>query len=287
MRELIINADDCGISAGVNRAIEKCFTAEKITGVSLMPAGGSFSDAVRMLIKAGKTEVGVHFTLVGNFSPCARDKNSVSSLITSQGIFRKNFISFGAGYFAGSISAGHIRTELRSQIKRISDEGLKVTHIDSHEHIHMFPGIFRMVLNIADEFKVPYIRIPVESSGIIKKSFSARDLVRHLAIKSMTMYGNRLMAETHHVSSEAFCGHYHSGRITDDIFCHILESLCEGTSEIAFHPGVFTDGETERSSFHRAAALEYSTLMNGSWKDRANELGIKLIAHSDIQRQCQ
>jgi len=64
LRRLIINADDFGLTSGVNRAIAKCHTRGVVTSATLMAAGDAMLDASRLAPTLPRLGVGCHVVLV-------------------------------------------------------------------------------------------------------------------------------------------------------------------------------------------------------------------------------
>jgi len=282
MKRLIINADDCGVSQEVNEAIGKCFAEGRITGTSIISVSRYFSQAVMVLRDIGKTEVGVHLTLTGDFLPADGDGKEKTSMAVSGEVFPRDYRSLAFLYVCGRVSREHVYEEFKAQIRKVADSELQVTHLDSHEHIHMFPGILEVTLDLAREFSIPYVRIPVEPAGVITASFKVKDLARYTALRTMSAMNVKKIKDASIKSNDAFLGHFHSGRITDNIFCRMIDRLKPGITEAAFHPAFFDEKTSYGHSGQKNAAMEFDVLMNGRWKDRANELGVELVSHTDV-----
>lgn len=255
MKLLIINVDDCGLSESVNEAVETCYQAGRITGTSITSAGAYFQQAAAMLRSIGKADVGAHLTLTGEFTPHA------------------NYRSFGLRYLLRKVKSDQVYREFRVQIEKILREGLQITHLDSHEHVHMFPGVFKIVLQLALEFNIPYIRIPLEKMAVVTKNFSVGDFMRYTGLRGFAAGAEKQISRTALKCNDGFWGHFHSGRITDDIFLFMMENLVEGVTELVIHPSISGD----------AGLREFDVLMAGRWKKRVlEELGIKLVSHREI-----
>lgn len=278
MKKLIVNADDAGLSSAVNEGIVDCLSQGVITGVSVISCGKRFQEACSLLRDIGKIEVGVHLALTGGFAPYTR----TSSTILEEGaIFPKSYFNFMMRYYLGGVRPEHIYLELANQIQKVKDEGLQITHIDSHEHVHMFPKVLGVVVALAEEFSVPYIRLPLESSFIMKKSFSVKDLLRYAGLRAYALRAQRTITAAGMKYNDGFLGHFHSGRLNDGIMRFILDNLPEGLNELAVHPAVESPELLNESPWHKNAAKEMDMLLHGSWREKAREGGIELISHSE------
>jgi predicted glycoside hydrolase/deacetylase ChbG (UPF0249 family) len=280
MKTLIINADDVGLSGDINEAARKCYLQNVITGASLLACGDGFADAASMLKDIGKTEVGVHLVLTGRFFPCTKDFSLIRSLLPG-GEFSSGYQNLASRYFTGKVSSKEVYTEFSAQIKKVQEAGLKVTHLDSHEHIHMLPDILEVVVNLAVELGVPYVRLPREDTCVIKKSFSARDLIRHAGLKAFAAQAERVMTIAGVQHNDVFWGHFHSGRIDDGILSFIVRNLAEGLNELAVHPAVVTADLVKRSYWHHNAQKEMEALLEGEWKHLLAKEGVSLVTHSE------
>jgi len=284
MKFLIINADDCGFSDAVNEAVERCYRAGRITGVSIMAVGACFQQAAGMLKNIEKTDVGVHMTLTGRLSPCTEDRARIDTLLNKDGTFPADYKSLGLRCLLRKLRQGQVYLELREQIEKVLNEGLSVTHLDSHEHVHMFPEVFDATLKLASEFNIPYIRIPLENPAAITKSFAIKDLVRYGGLRVFASRGRKLIAGTSLKYNDVFCGHFHSHRIDDSILSAMIGNISEGVSELAVHPSVLSEDLVKRFPQYRNAHIELDAIMNGRWKERLGAEGITLVSHKETAR---
>ncbi|MFC1570614.1 carbohydrate deacetylase [Candidatus Omnitrophota bacterium] len=279
MKKLIINADDVGLSSAINEGIVECLAKGSVTGVSIISCGKRFQEACALLRDAGKLEVGVHLTLTGRFAPYTR---TGSTILEEGGVFPQSYFNFMARYYQGGVRPEHVYLELANQIHKVTEEGLRITHIDSHEHVHMFPKVLGVVLALAKESGVPYIRIPLESSFVMKKSFSVKDLLRYAGLRAYALRAQKTITEADIKYNDGFLGHFHSGRLNDDIMSFIIDNLPEGINELAVHPAVESPELMNESPWHKNAAAEMDMLLNGSWREKAREEGIELISHAQV-----
>lgn len=281
MKSLIINADDAGLSGSINEAVRACYRANVITGTSLMACGTKFAEAAGMLGRIGRPEVGVHLTLTGGLPPCTQDRMRIRSLLREGGRFPRDHRSFAALYFRRKIAPEHVRTELAEQIEKVKNGGLRVTHLDGHEHIHMFPDVLKVTLSLALEFGVPYVRLPRENARVLRWAFSIRDLIRYASLRSFTPGAVDQMSRAKIVHNDRFLGHFHAGRISDDILSSMMDGLGEGVTELAVHPAVMSRELLDESPWHRNAQRELDVLLSGNWRQRALIGGIRLISHRE------
>lgn len=280
MKKLIINADDVGLSDSVDEAVKRLYEKGAITGASLMPVGRRFPDASKMLKEIGKREVGVHLTLTGNFHPLSEGAR-VRSLLKRGGTFHSSYISLFFEYYTKRLVMYEVKSEFEKQIKRTLDEGFEVTHLDSHEHVHIFPDILRISLELAKKYDIPFIRVPLEPSEVKGKDFSIKDLLRYTGLRHFAL---RARKEVHNLglrTSEAFFGHFHAGRVNTEVLKFFAENLPGGVAELAIHPAVMSRELLEESPWHRNAQIEMESVTSDIWQEEVSSSGIELISHKE------
>jgi len=153
-----VNADDFGISPGVNAAVENMYQSRLLHSASLICGCGYLGEAIRIANANPGLKVGLHFNLTTGFS-AVRSKSS-RILITKKGRFKRGFLSLLLlSVFRKRKLISEVRDELRAQIEILKIAGLKINHIDSHRHVHMIPAIFKIVNEIAIENNIKYVRV--------------------------------------------------------------------------------------------------------------------------------
>lgn len=236
MRRLIVNADDFGLHAAVNRGILAAHTEGIVSSTSLMAGGAALDDAVRIAKQCPQLGVGVHLTLVGArpVLPVAE----VSSLLDESGAFYGSYPLFIKRFLRGKIRLAEVERELAAQIDRIRMAGIQPSHLDSHQHLHVLPGIGGIVLDLARRFSIRAIRIPAEPVAFIGATPAT---VGRLAGRGgLTMLANlfRQHAAAAGIrTSDHFFGMLAGGQLTEPAILAILRRLPPGDSELMTHPG--------------------------------------------------
>ena len=236
MRRLIVNADDFGLHAAVNRGILAAHTEGIVSSTSLMAGGAALDDAVRIAKQCPQLGVGVHLTLVGArpVLPVAE----VSSLLDEAGDFYGSYPLFIKRFLRGKIRLAEVERELAAQIDRVRMAGIQPSHLDSHQHLHVLPGIGGIVLDLARRFSIRAIRIPAEPVAFIGATPAT---VGRLAGRGgLTMLANlfRQQAAAAGIrTSDHFYGMLAGGQLTEPAILAILRRLPPGDSELMTHPG--------------------------------------------------
>ena len=161
MPRLIVNADDFGMAPGVNRAILELHAAEVLTSATLMARAAATEEAVRMALAMPTLGVGCHVVLVDG-APVS-DPGRIPSLIDrSTGALYPSLESFLKRLYTARVRGAEIEAEAAAQIALLQSYGLRLTHVDTHKHLHMFPQVLRPVLRAARAAGIRAIRNPFE-----------------------------------------------------------------------------------------------------------------------------
>ena len=161
MKQLIVNADDFGLHENINIGIIAGHVNGCITSTSLMAGGGAFEHAVYLAKASPQLGIGVHLTLVG-CRPVSKPQE-VPTLVDSNGLLPEKYPLFLRQFILGKVSLKDIHREFRAQVKKVLEAGLPITHLDSHQHMHVVPGIIDIAIEVANEFDIKAMRIPDES----------------------------------------------------------------------------------------------------------------------------
>ncbi|MDD5488459.1 MAG: ChbG/HpnK family deacetylase [Candidatus Omnitrophica bacterium] len=282
VKKLIINADDLGLSRSVNEAVKTCYLDGCITGTSVIPAGSEFVDAVRMLEDISKREVGVHLALTGGFSPVSRDLSLIGSLVGPDGKFPAGYLGVVSKYARGVLDLDEVYSEFSRQIDKVNTAGLTITHLDSHEHIHMLPSVLTVVMRLARENDIPYVRFPKEPLAVVRKHMSIHNLFRYNMLRLLSGALERNFDVGYPISNDHFLGHFHSGNIDDGVLGFMMDNLPDGLTELAVHPGANMEDLTEKSPWHVNAPRELEVLLGGNWRKKLKDGGIELVTHRDV-----
>lgn len=277
MRRLIVNADDFGLSAGVNRAVEKSWKDGILTQASLMPGGDAFDEAVEIARRNPGLQVGLHLTLVQGRPVMPPEK--IPGLVGANGCFPDNPVLVGMKLFFDPTVRMQLRCEIEAQIQKLKDTGLSLTHIDGHLNIQMHPTVFSLLSELMPLHGITSFRTTRERlfenlrfsrERIIGKTVE-RVIFGLLSASAEEPLNRQDISRAVEVK-----GVLNSGRMTEGYLLSILDRLEEGTTEIYFHPGCLPDAEiTARMPDYRHEE-ELKALLSPAVRQRISELGITL-----------
>jgi hopanoid biosynthesis associated protein HpnK len=237
MKQLIINADDFGLHTDVNQGIIQGHKLGCITSTSLMPGGKAFEEAIALSLDNPHLGVGVHLTLVGANPVC--EPCDVSSLVDYEGRLSANYIQFLRRFMSGKVHLGDIRKELVAQVKKVVATGIPITHLDSHQHMHIVPGIIDITIDIAKEFGIKAIRIPAEPYLFLGGyPFSAARIVARAGLTFLSGLARSKVQAADLGAPACFFGMLAGGNMQEEFLLNIVDHLPDGISEIMMHPAI-------------------------------------------------
>ena len=273
-KQLIINADDFGMHSSVNSGIIKAHRKGVLTSTSLMATGKAFDDAVRQSKLHPDLGIGVHLVLAGD-NPVSMPE-AIPSLVDSRGRLYASYISFVKAFLMRRIKPKDVETECRAQIEAILHANISVSHIDGHQHLHVLPGIIEIVIKLAKQFGIPWIRSPLDTL-IPSPGFGNR------ALYFFARRARRKIIASGLYTGDFFLGTAYSGRLTEENLLAMITALRPGISEIMCHPGEgIVEGEDTqtRRSIDRRQELE--ALLSPRVKKALQNNGIQLTNYQKL-----
>ena len=231
-RYVIFNADDFGLCTGVNAGVIASHQGGVVRSASLIATGEAFDEAADYARNNPSLDIGLHLALCDGVP--VSDSARVPSLVTSDGRFDKSWSGFLRRYLRGKISLRDVEAELRAQLEKSLACGLRISHLDSHQHLHALPGIFEIVLRLAEEHGIRAVRSPLEHSTLFNVGV-VRTLSR-LALGNIFRIARRKLVHSTVRTADHFLGFMHAGRWNLRNLCASIAALRSGVTEICCHP---------------------------------------------------
>lgn len=175
-------------------------------------------------------DVGVHLTFVGErpLSPAAE----VRTLLGNDGALLPDHRAFLRRHYAGGIAPAELEREARRQIERVREAGLTARHINAHQHLHVVPAVFDVVVRLAEEHGIGYVRLPRDAHP------RATRFARWLAVRALSRFGERAAARLRGLrANDRTIGVMDAGRLTSALLLALLDHV-RGLTELVGHPGV-------------------------------------------------
>ena len=271
MRRLIVNADDLGLHAGINAGILRCHEKGIVTSASVSPNGLAFDEACRLLRGAPGLDLGIHLTLVGEapLSPAG----SLPTLAPSGRLPRDYAVLFRRLLLRG-IREDELERELVAQVARVGDAGLAVSHLDSHQHVHLHPALLPVVIRVARRFGIRALRA---ASRVMP--------LRGMKPALISLFARRGLAQVRRAglaSPDVFVGLGDTGRLDEARLLRLVGRLPRGTSELVCHPGSgdAAIGATYPWGFRWDGEAE--ALTSGTVREALARERIELVSYRDL-----
>jgi len=243
---LIINADDFGLTSGVNRAIVELHREGVLTSTTLMARAGATPEAIRLALATPTLGVGCHVVLVDGRPVLPPD--DVPSLVEKHtGCFPSSLAAFLARLFTGRVRSAEIESEAAAQIALLQDAGLRLTHIDTHKHTHMFPPVLEPLLRAARKAGIGAVRNPFEPEWAVRVTPRAPLLrtAEVIALRRLGPFFRRILARARFTTTDGTIAVAGTGTFNADTVRALLGEMPEGTWELVTHPG-YNDVDLEK-----------------------------------------
>jgi len=237
-RAVIVNGDDFGLHPQVNRGILEAHRRGVLTSASVLAAGEAFEDAVAIAKQQPRLEVGIHLALT-QMRPCAPPQQ-VPDLVDGGGRFPHDTAAVIRGIATGRIPGRQIEAEFRAQIERVRAAGLRISHLDSHQHVHMAPACARIVARLAREYAVPAVRLSREPLSWSCSPSPARALARFamtIGLRIACWRSRPIFRRAGLAFPDRFFGFVNAGRMEREVAARLARAA-PGVTEIGCHPGI-------------------------------------------------
>lgn len=218
-------ADDLGLNAAVNDGIFLGLNKGFIDGASLMPNGKAFEDALSKIRNLDNPKIGIHFVLVEE-----------NPLVLKT--FSKNHRIFFIKYIFGLISVRSIKRELEAQLNKCIQAGIKPAFINSHQHLHLLPGIMNIVIGLAKKHDILYIRT-INEPVVFRKTKVMRK-IQLLFLNFLSKLARSKIQKEGLLSNDYFIGFVNAGNLTkEDVLKakNIKQPNPDKIIELGCHPG--------------------------------------------------
>jgi chitin disaccharide deacetylase len=235
---LIINADDFGLTSGVNRAIVELHRDGVLTSTTLMAKAAATTEAVNLARATPSLGVGCHVVLVDG-EPVLPPSEVPSLIDAKTGRFPRDLTAFLRRLYTGRIRAAEIEAEAGAQIALLQNSGVPLTHVDSHKHTHMFPPVLEPLLRAARKAGIGAVRNPFEPEWAVRVTPRASLLrtAEVIALRRLGPFFRRIIARATMANPDGTIAVAGTGTFDSDTVRALLGELPEGTWELVTHPG--------------------------------------------------
>lgn len=276
-RLLVVNADDFGLTDGVSRAVVRAHREGVVTSTSILAVARSFDLAASLVRDAPDLGLGAHLALVGEDPPLLSARE-VPTLVDRTGTFPLSWRTVVRRLALRRVDPDDVRREFSAQLDRIAGIGVPVTHVDTHQHLHLWPSVGRIVVDLAVERGIPVVRRP-RSAQLLGVGAGVAVLSALLA---------RRIADAGLVTTAGYAGLDEAGGLDTATLGRALDALDQqggASAEVNAHPGEPDDSELTRFAWDYRWDAELTALMSPETRQRVERSGFVLGTFADLAAQ--
>jgi hopanoid biosynthesis associated protein HpnK len=290
VRRLIINADDFGLTSGINRAIVEAHQRGVVTAATLMANGRAFEEAAKLAPTVPQLSVGCHVVLVDGepLLPVPQ----IPTLLAADGPrqhFRNSIADLAAAALRGRIDPAQVEAEATAQMRKLQSAGLTLSHFDTHKHAHMFPAILRPLLRAARACGVRALRNPfapmkpLAFAHLLRRPRLWKRYSEVTALRRLLDNFRSAVQEEQMLTTDGTFGIVATGALDGQLFEAIVGSIPEGTWEFVCHPG-YNDAELDsvRTRLRQSRAQELRVLTSEAARQALQRHGVELISWKQL-----
>jgi len=292
---LIITADDFGRSGEINAAVLEAHQRGVLTAASLMVAGDAFAEAVEIARRTPTLAVGLHVVLVDGKSVLPGSR--LPQLTDDQGRFPDAPARLGIRYFFDPRAREQIAAELQAQFSRFAETGLRLAHVDGHQHMHVHPAVFPLLIPLARRYGAGGIRLPrdelrfalqydrrfdklrADRFDTLRASHALRKIGWAIAFGLLSRRCTKLLRGNSLATAERVYGLMQTGQMEENYVVSLLGHTRARSAEIYFHP---TTGP--RMDDLGPNPQELATLLSPAVKQAIASRQARLCAYPQLQQ---
>lgn len=276
-----MNADDFGLTAGVNRAILELHLGGLLTSTTLMARAAATEEAIELARATPSLSVGCHIVLVDG-EPVLPPAQLGTLADPNTGRLQPTLGGFLKRLLSGRIRGAEIEAEAAAQIASLQGRGVRLTHVDTHKHTHMFPAVLRPLLRAARAAGIRAVRNPFELGWSVRATPGAPWLRRTevTLLRRLEPAFRRIVAEEGFVTTDGAIGVLATGTLDAATVSSLLRALPAGTWELVTHPG-YNDGDLAQAHTRLLASRETE---REALRALRSVTGARLISFADVAR---
>lgn len=274
-RYLIVSADDFGYFRCVSRGILECHRRGIVTATAVFGNAPDLDICAAELSAASGLDMGVHLNLTFG-TPLSEALQS--RLHRSEGRFPSKFKLIGM-LVAGKITPADIEIEWSLQVERCVQHGLRPCFLNSHEHVHMLPGLAAAARRVGDLFQIEHIRVSRPDPIRVGRPFA---LLRDVGLRLLMPAAERKIGR---YGETQLLGMAASGRLTFDYLKDRLSRLAPGrVYELMCHPGYYDPSEVidKRLLSYHDWDKELEVLTSAETRQLLQDCNIELIGYRQL-----
>ena len=252
--KVIFHGDDFGLTSGVNHGIVDAFKRGLLASTSLMAVGEAAEEAMALALENPGLDIGIHLVLADE--PPLLPPEKLSTLISRHGLLlSRNRIL--RDIIVRKLDFAQVENEWCAQVERALKQNINISHLDSHQFIHLFPGLYNICRNISRRYNIPFIRNtmiePSLSNAIATPGIGLNRLLQWFGLWGWTRLRTGA-GNSHTGTTIPSVGFLHAGgRMDHTDVLNMLDILARKNEysrvEFILHPGLY-DTHTQNKYRH-------------------------------------
>jgi predicted glycoside hydrolase/deacetylase ChbG (UPF0249 family) len=294
VRRLIVNADDFGMTPGINRAIIEGHQRGIVTSATLMANSRAFCDAIESARSLAQTQgsfsIGCHVVLLDGEPVCPPER--IPSLLEKDNRgarFREQLNGFALAALRRKLNPDEVEAEASGQMARIQQAGIAISHFDVHKHAHMFPSVLGPLLRAAKERGIAAVRnpfgrlFPLPLGRILGNTKLWKRFAEMSVLRSFAANFRRGVAKHGLRTTDGSFGVLSTGALTIELFQEIASAVPDGTWEFVCHPG-YNDADLDkvRTRLRASREQELQILTLPEAREALQRRGVELISYHEL-----
>jgi len=258
-KQLIVTADDFGLTHGVNRAVVHAHQAGVVTSASLMVNAPAFESAAELARQNPRLDIGLHLNLTNKPFALALRPHRLQ-----------------------------LEREIRSQIEKVLSTGLQITHLDGHKHVHIIPAVLKIIRMVAPEYGIRAIRtMNTKTTGFIplvrRNPNAATAIIQQYVFAEGARIVWKFSLPNAMTGPDRFYGIAETDFLDVEAFGSIIQDLGPGAHEVMCHPGYLDDDlRNTPTRLLQQRERELKILTSQEIRDLITKSGIELISYRNL-----
>lgn len=271
MKQVIFTADDFGLAAEVNEAVEQAHSNGVLSAASLMIGAPEAADAIARAKRLPALRVGLHVTVADG--KALLPPAEIPTLSDAEGRLPSNLALASVHWFFSKRAKRDLAAEIRAQFEAFRATGLTLDHVNAHNHMHLHPTVLGIIIAVARDFgpreKLPAMRLPWEPPAGVLTPWLAILRARFRA------------AGIRH--NDAIVGMRDTGHLTAEKVRAALMQIKDGVTEFYFHPASRSTPALEAQAPGYDREGELGALLSPMVAATLAEVGLKAVGFGDLR----
>ena len=275
-RQLIVTGDDYGMCASVNEAMEACLGAGTMRALCVMTNMPEYASAAHLKRRFPECSIGIHWNLTQGKPVLCPAK--IATLVDGSGQFRR---TLRRRWLTGGVRLSEVRAELQAQFERFCNLGIKPEFWNTHQDVHLSPGLFQAFVRFGNELGIRAMR----SHRRFTTPFGTTERRYHLRHPSywtkglvIAQWSRQAMGEGMRMPDGRLYipGYVLATRSLPEVLGRIQWSRVQSAIELAIHPATRIEPELF-GSLTQSRVREYKLFSQPELKDTFERCGVRAV----------